>query len=103
MGCVSDKALPKSKIKMKSLIKAVKKAWHKYNVMCLIFLPKRKFIVEPFVYIDNHDRIAKGEITDKVRWLEKFEIETQCIEFAESEFWKEAKKKYEFYDAIWLF
>ena len=88
---------------MKKLIKKALKALGLYNVMCRTFLPKRKFIVEPFVYIDNRGEIARDEITDKLRWLEQFEIETQCIEFAESEFWKEAKKKYDFYDAIWLF
>ncbi len=88
---------------MKQLIKKVLKALGLYNVVCRTFLPKRKFIIEPFVYIDNHGEIARDEITDKLRWLEQFEIETQCIEFAESEFWKEAKKKYDFYDAIWLF
>ena len=88
---------------MKQFIKKVLKALGLYNVMCRIFLPKRKFVVEPFVYIDNRGVIARDEITGKVRWLEKFEIETQCIEFAESEFRKEARKKYDFYDAIWLF
>lgn len=88
---------------MKYHIKKALKALGLYNVMCRTFLPKRKFIVEPFVYIDKRDEIARGEITDKVRWLEKFEIETQCIEFAEYEFWKAARKKYGFYDAIWLF
>jgi len=88
---------------MKKLIKKALKALGLYNVMCRTFLPKRKFIVEPFVYIDNRGEIARDEITDKLRWLEQFEIETQCIEFAESEFWKEARKKYDFYDAIWLF
>lgn len=88
---------------MKRLIKKALKALGLYNVMCRIFLPKRKFIVEPFVYIDKRDGIVRGEITAKVRWLEKFEIETQCIEFAEYEFWKVARKKYCFYDAVWLF
>ena len=88
---------------MKYRIKKALKALGLYNVMCRTFLPKRKFIVEPFVYINERDGIARGKITDKVRWLEKFEFEAQCIEFAESEFWKEARKKYGFYDAIWLF
>jgi len=87
---------------MKNLIKWMK-ALGLYNVMCRTFLPKRRFIVEPFVYINKCGEIVSDEITNKVRWLEKFEIETQCIEFAESEFWKEAIKKYGFYDAIWLF
>ena len=88
---------------MKYRIKKALKALGLYNVMCRTFLPKRRFIVEPFVYIDKRGGSARDEITDKIRWLEKFEIETQCIEFAESEFWKEARKKYGFYDAIWLF
>lgn len=74
-----------------------------YNFMCRVFLSKRKFIIEPFVYIDAYDNIVRGSITNRVRWLEKFEIKTQCIEFAESEFWKEAKKKYPFYKYIWIF
>ena len=88
---------------MKYRIKKALKALGLYNVMCRNFLPKRKFIVEPFVYIDKRGGIARDEITNKIHWLEKFEIETQCIEFAESEFWKEARNKYKFYDVIWLF
>ena len=87
---------------MKYCIKKALKALGLYNVMCRTFLPKRKFIVEPFVYIDKRDGIARGEITDKVRWLEKFEIEAHCVEDAESEFWKDARVKYGFCDAIWL-
>ena len=34
---------------MKQLIKKVLKALGLYNGMCRTFLPKRKFIVEPFV------------------------------------------------------
>ena len=93
-----------TKIKiMKYHIKKALKALGLYNAMCRAFLCKRKFIVEPFVYIDKRDGIARGEITDKVRWLVKFEVKTQCIEFAEAEFWKEARIKYGFCDAIWLF
>lgn len=88
---------------MRYQIKKMLKKLGLYNIMCRIFLPKRKFIVEPFVYINKNDEIVIGKITDKVRWLEKFEIETECIEFAESEFWKEARKKYSFYKSIWLF
>lgn len=88
---------------MKYRIKKALKALCLYNVMCRTFLPKRKFIIEPFVYIDKYDGIARGEITDKVRWLEKFETEAHCIEDAELEFWQEARVKYGFCDAIWLF
>lgn len=88
---------------MKYNTKKILKMLGLYNVICRTFLPKRKFIIEPFVYIDKRDGIVRGEITDKIRWLEKFEIETQSIELAEYEFWKEARKKYGFYDAIWLF
>lgn len=88
---------------MKYRIKKALKALGLYNVMCRTFLPKRKFIIEPFVYIGKYDEIVRGEITDKVRWLEKFETKAHCIEDAELEFWKEARVKYGFCDAIWLF
>jgi len=88
---------------MKYCIKKILKALNLYYIMCRIFLPKRKFIIQPFVYINKHNKIVKNEITDTIEWLENFEIETQCIEFAESAFWKEAKKKYSFYDTIWIF
>lgn len=88
---------------MKYSIKKLLKTLGLYNFICRTFLPKRKFIIEPFVYLGESDEIVKGEITARVQWLEKFEISTYCIEFAELEFWKEARKKYEFYDAIWIF
>jgi len=83
----------------------IKKTFKKiglYEFICRNFLQKRKFIIEPFVYVDKKGNITK-EITDIIRWLEKFEIETQCIEFAEAKFWEYARKKYAFHDAIWIF
>jgi hypothetical protein len=88
---------------MKYRIKKILKKLGIYSILCIIFLPKRKFIVEPFVYLNKSNEIVTGKITDKVRWLEKFEYETECEEFAEAEFWKIAKNKYTFYKSIWLF
>lgn len=88
---------------MKYRIKKILKALHLYNFMCRAFLPKRNFIVEPFVYLNKKDEVVKNEITNKIRWLEKYKINTHCIEFAESEFREYSKNKYEYYDAIWLF
>jgi hypothetical protein len=56
---------------MKKLIKKALKALGLYNVMCRTFLPKRKFIIEPFVYIDNRGEIARDEITDKIALVGK--------------------------------
>lgn len=91
------------KFKLINGIVKLLKAIGLYYIMCRIFLPKRKFIIEPFVYIDKHGEIARGEITDKVRWLEKFEVDAHCIEDAEYEFWKKYCVRNDFCDAIWLF
>ena len=50
---------------MKYRIKKALKSLGLYNVMCYTFLPKRKFIVEPFVYIDKHDGIVRGTLKSR--------------------------------------
>ena len=87
---------------MKCYIKKLLKKLGWYNFFCRNFLSKREFIIEPFVYIDKNGNVSK-DITDTIRWLEKFYIETQCIEFAEKEFWKYAEEKYSFHQYSWIF
>lgn len=86
---------------MKSLIKAVKKAWHKSLVMCRF--RKDVFHYETFIYVYEDGRICRNGKTSIVRFLDKFKVEAYSKTEADFEAKRVAKEKYPDYaGALWF-
>ena len=41
-----------------------------------VFNRPKKYFLEPFIYLDTEDNIVCGEITSRIRWLDKLIVET---------------------------
>lgn len=86
---------------MKSLIKAVKKAWHKYLVMCRF--RKDIFHYEPFIYVYEDGRLCRNGMTFIVKFLDKFKVEAYSETEADFEAKRIAEEKYPDYaGALWF-
>ena len=85
---------------MKSLIKALKQAWHKYLVM--FRFRKDIFYYETFIYVYEDGRICRNGMTSIVKFLDKFKVEAYSETEADFEAKRIAKEKYPDYaGALW--
>jgi len=81
------------------------KQWILSIVKCRFFLYKRYFHFQPFIYIDNNGNVVKGEVTDKMKWLDDdYIIKEYCLKRAMKIAQNKVSKKYKGdIDAVWFF
>jgi len=90
---------------MKQIIKYLQqfKQWVLLVVKCHFFLHKQYFHFTPFVYLNKDNNVVKGEISDKIKWLDKdYLIKDYCYEKAMKTAQDKVSKIYDGdLDAVW--